>query len=72
MAKYPYQNPELTIRQRVEDLLARLSLSEKVGQVNQHLYGWECYKKEQEAVELTEKFKNHVQWGGGLDRKSVV
>lgn len=66
MAKYPYQNPELTIRQRVEDLLARLSLSEKVGQVNQHLYGWECYKKEQEAVELTEKFKNHVQWGGGL------
>lgn len=66
MAKYPYQNPELTIRQRVEDLLARLTLSEKVGQVNQHLYGWECYEKEQENIELTEKFKKHVQWGGGL------
>lgn len=45
MYDYPYQNPKLTIRQRVEDLLSRMNIAEKVGQVNQHLYGWECYEK---------------------------
>lgn len=67
MGNYPYQNPELTIRERVNDLLKRMSLEEKVGQVNQHLYGWECYeKKSNDQVILTDKFKEHVSWGGGL------
>lgn len=64
---YPYQNPKLTIRERVNDLLGRMSLKEKVGQVNQHLYGWECYEKQtNDQVALTDKFKEHVDWGGGL------
>lgn len=67
MPKYPYQNPDLTIRERVNDLMSRLSLKEKVGQVNQHLYGWECYEKQPDgSVLLTEKLKEHIQWGGGL------
>lgn len=67
MGNYPYQNPELTIRDRVNDLLKRMSLEEKVGQVNQHLYGWECYEKQSnDQVILTDKFKEHVSWGGGL------
>lgn len=67
MVKYPYQNPDLVIRERVEDLMSRLSLKEKVGQVNQHLYGWECYEKQADgSVVLTDKFKNHVKWGGGI------
>lgn len=67
MVKYPYQDPTLTIRERVSDLLGRMSLVEKIGQVNQHLYGWECYEKQVDgSVELTEKFKDHVAWGGGL------
>ena len=67
MGNYPYQNPELTIRERVNDLLKRMSLEEKVGQVNQHLYGWECYEKQSnDQVILTDKFKEHVSWGGGL------
>ena len=28
---YPFQNPELTIEERVDDLVSRLSLEEKVG-----------------------------------------
>ncbi|HGL5644474.1 TPA: glycoside hydrolase family 3 N-terminal domain-containing protein [Enterococcus faecium] len=66
MYDYPYQNPKLTIRQRVEDLLSRMNIAEKVGQVNQHLYGWECYEKNGNKIELTEKLKEHVKWGGGL------
>ncbi len=67
MADYPYQNSDLTIRQRVSDLLSRMTVAEKVGQVNQHLYGWECYEKQADgSVQLTEKFKEHVSWGGGL------
>lgn len=67
MADYPYQDPELTIRERVADLLSRMTVAEKVGQVNQHLYGWECYEKQSDGnVRLTEKFKEHVEWGGGL------
>ncbi len=66
MYDYSYQNPKLTIRQRVEDLLSRMNIAEKVGQVNQHLYGWECYEKNGDKIELTEKLKEHVKWGGGL------
>nr|WP_245179979.1 MULTISPECIES: glycoside hydrolase family 3 N-terminal domain-containing protein [Enterococcus] len=43
-----------------------MNIAEKVGQVNQHLYGWECYEKNGDKNELTEKLKEHVKWGGGL------
>lgn len=67
MGNYPYQNPERTIRERVRDLLDRMSLEEKVGQVNQHLYGWECYEKQSDdQILFTDKFKEHVKWGGGI------
>ena len=63
---YPYLDQNRTIRERVEDLLQRMSIQEKVGQVNQHLYGWQCYTKKGDTIELTEQFKKHVEWGGGL------
>ncbi|MBO0452688.1 glycoside hydrolase family 3 C-terminal domain-containing protein [Candidatus Enterococcus murrayae] len=67
MGNFPYQNPNLTIRERVADLMDRMSLEEKVGQVNQHLYGWECYEKKKDGqIELTDKFKEHVKWGKGI------
>lgn len=67
MSKYPYQDPALPIKERVADLLSRMSIEEKAGQVNQHLYGWECYEKKANGqVSLTDNFKAHVEWGGGL------
>lgn len=63
----PYKNLQLTIHERVVDLLGKMTLKEKVGQVNQHLYGWKVYEKNEDGkIELTEYFKEHVKWGGGL------
>ncbi|TCN27499.1 glycoside hydrolase family 3 N-terminal domain-containing protein [Mesobacillus foraminis] len=54
-----------TTYDRVETLLANMTLREKVGQVNQKLYGWEVYSKTDTGYELTENFKEHVQrWDG--------
>ena len=36
--EFPYRNPELPIEQRVEDLLSRLTLEEKAGQLTQYFY----------------------------------
>ncbi|GEO47915.1 glycoside hydrolase family 3 N-terminal domain-containing protein [Companilactobacillus kimchii] len=63
---FPYQNKDLTIRERVNDLISRMTLQEKIGQVNQHLYGWQSYYKDSSGINLTNKFKNHVNWGQGL------
>lgn len=63
--QYPYQDAALTIRERVTDLLSRMSTQEKIGQVNQHLYGWETFEDSQ-SLTFTEKFKAHVEWGGGV------
>ena len=35
--KYPYQDPKLPVEQRVEDLLGRMSLEEKVNQMSAQL-----------------------------------
>lgn len=54
-----------TINHEIEALLANMSLKEKVGQVNQKLYGWEVYEKTDTGYILTEKFKEHVRiWDG--------
>jgi len=63
--QYPYQDTKLTIRQRVTDLLSRMSTQEKIGQVNQNRYGWETFADEKRE-QLTDDFKQHVAWGGGL------
>ncbi|MFJ5759087.1 glycoside hydrolase family 3 N-terminal domain-containing protein [Neobacillus sp. NPDC093182] len=55
-----------TISERVDTLLASMTLKEKVGQVNQKLYGWEVYRKTDTGYELTKKFKEHVQFGEGI------
>ncbi|MCM3635064.1 glycoside hydrolase family 3 N-terminal domain-containing protein [Paenibacillus camelliae] len=61
-----YKNAELPIEQRVEDLLARMALKEKIGQLNQHMYGWDAYKRTGDDIELTELFKQQVQLGDGM------
>lgn len=60
-----YQNPNLSPEQRSRDLLKRMSLREKIGQLNQRLYGFSVYERNKEQLTLTEEFKNEVaKWGG--------
>lgn len=38
MSALPYKNPDLSVEERVEDLLSRLSVEEKAGQLTQYFY----------------------------------
>lgn len=61
-----YKNSLLPIGARVEDLLGRMTLKEKIGQLNQRIFGWHAYKKTEDSYEITEDFKNEVAFGDGL------
>ena len=50
----------------VEKIVEQMTIKEKVGQLNQHLYGWQCYQKVDDHYELTDTFKNHVKEFGGV------
>lgn len=49
-----------SVSERVEDLLSKMTLAEKCGQLNQRMYGWEAFLREEETFQLTEKFKDEV------------
>lgn len=61
-----YQNPEYSPARRAADLLPRLTLREKTGQLNQRLFGFACYTKEDGPLALTQEFIQEVERFGGL------
>lgn len=61
-----YKNAGLSIDERVEDLLLRMTLKEKIGQLNQKMFGWNAYKKAQDGYEVSDEFKEEVGLGDGL------
>ena len=40
-----FRNAELSPHERALDLLSRMTMREKVGQLNQKLYGFSCYER---------------------------
>lgn len=52
----PYLDPALPVEERVTDLIGRMTLEEKVGQLLCPL-GWEMYEIKGEEVEVSEKFR---------------
>ena len=54
---FPYKNPTLPVETRVADLLSRMTLEEKVGQLLCPL-GWEMYKIKGNDVLPSDKFKH--------------
>ncbi|MDF2836846.1 MAG: beta-glucosidase, partial [Paenibacillus sp.] len=62
-----YKQSGLPIEERVHDLMSRMTLEEKVGQLNQRMYGWDAYEKQADgAYALTEAFKQEVAEFGGM------
>ena len=57
--KYPYQNASLPVEQRVEDLLSRMTLEEKAGQIV-CLMGWDSYQISGKKVTVSDKFRQEV------------
>ena len=61
-----FRDSTLSPKERAKDLLGRLTLREKVGQVNQKLYGFNSYTRNGEDVELSESFRQEVEKWSGL------
>jgi len=40
-----YKDVSFSINDRVEDLLSRMTLKEKIGQLNQKMFGWMLIKR---------------------------
>lgn len=61
-----YRQSSLPMEERIADLLERMTIVEKVGQLNQRMYGWDAYVRQGENFELTDAFKEEVARGGGM------
>lgn len=57
--KYPYQDANLPVERRVEDLISRMTLEEKAGQIV-CLMGWDSYQINGKKVVVSEKFRHEV------------
>ena len=56
----PYKNSTLPIEKRVSDLLGRMTVEEKVGQLSK-LLGWEMYSKNGKQVTISNKLRKAVK-----------
>ncbi|PTM87141.1 glycoside hydrolase family 3 N-terminal domain-containing protein [Streptomyces sp. VMFN-G11Ma] len=62
-----YMDPAAPVADRVRDLLGRMTLTEKVGQVNQRMYGWDAYERTPDgAHRLTAAFRKEVAAFDGM------
>jgi len=57
--KYPYQNANQPVDKRVKDLLSRMTLEEKVGQLV-CLMGWDSYVRNGNKVAVSDKFRHEI------------
>ncbi len=61
-----YKDRTLSPKERAADLLERLSLTEKVGQLNQRLYGFRVCMRKDNQLTLSDEFCQEVERFGGL------
>ena len=59
-----YKDAAWPVSRRVEDLLERMTVEEKIGQLIQP-FGWKAYiRNDDGTIKLTEEFKSHLAEGG--------
>ena len=61
-----YKNPSLSPEERAADLLSRMTLREKVGQLTQRLYGFGIYRREGDEIIFDDEFRAEVARYGGI------
>ncbi|MFD0021336.1 glycoside hydrolase family 3 N-terminal domain-containing protein [Streptomyces sp. NPDC058382] len=66
MSEPLFRDPAVSVADRVRDLLSRMTLTEKVGQVNQRMYGWDAYERTASGHRLTEAFRAEVAAYDGM------
>ena len=62
----PFEDSALSPRERARDLVHRMTLEEKAGQLNQKLYGFSCYTRNGNDIDLTDEFRREVDRCHGL------
>ena len=55
-----YKNPSLPIEQRLDDLISRMTIEEKIGQLRITL-AWNYYQKKENKIKLSEEFKRDIK-----------
>ena len=63
---HPYRDPAVPRADRVEDLLARMTVTEKVGQLNQRLLGWDVWARTSSGFELTGAIGDELERFGSI------
>ena len=63
---FRYKDASLPTAERVNDLLSHMTLREKVGQLNQHLYGFRAYERKGDEITLTKETIEEAKYFGGL------
>ncbi|HBF82346.1 MAG TPA: beta-glucosidase [Streptomyces sp.] len=66
MSEPRFRDPAEPVAARVRDLLSRMTLTEKVGQVNQRMYGWHAYERTATGHRLTDAFREEVAAFGSM------
>ncbi|MGG1636118.1 glycoside hydrolase family 3 N-terminal domain-containing protein [Paenibacillus sp. NRS-1760] len=57
-----YLDASISTEKRVHDLLERMTLEEKIGQLIQP-FGWQAYERTEDGIELTETFRSYIERG---------
>ena len=55
-----------TYSAEAKELLDKMTLQEKIGQLNQKLYGFGIYERNGEEISFSQEFKDEVEKYGGL------
>ena len=58
----PYRQSSLPISERVDDLLGRMTLEEKIAQIR-HIHSWNVFNGQDLDMEKLGKFTGGVSWG---------
>ena len=61
-----YKNPALSPEVRAGDLLSRMTLREKIGQLTQRLYGFGIYRREGDEIRFDDEFRAEVERYSGI------